>query len=302
MSSARALLTYATFPVVFGGAMAAAALMAGAGLSREVVVPAVVVTVAVIISVLERVHPHVPGWNVPRGDVATDATHGLVSLLLVPELYRAATFTALYAAGAAISERVGSALWPTDWPVLAQLLVALVVTELGQYWAHRWMHEVPLLWRLHATHHTAARLYWLNSVRFHPLDTLFAYSLETLPLALLGCPPDVFMLFVVFTAIHGMFQHANIRMRLGPLNWFFSMAELHRWHHSTLADEGNTNYGTNIILWDIVFRTRFLPRDREPPDSIGVADLPFFPRGYLAQIASPFRWERTRALSQRPPE
>ena len=32
------------------------------------------------------------------------------------------------------------------------------------------MHEVPWLWRFHATHHSAPRLYWLNAGRFHPLD------------------------------------------------------------------------------------------------------------------------------------
>ncbi len=31
----------------------------------------------------------------------------------------------------------------------------LVIAELGQYWMHRWMHEKPLLWRLHAVHHPA---------------------------------------------------------------------------------------------------------------------------------------------------
>ena len=300
-SPLRSVLTYGTFPVVFGGAVAAAAAALAAGWDRHFVVPAIIVAASLVVVVLERVHPHVPWWNRPRGDVATDTKHLVVSLIAVPELFRAATFGALYAASAWACERLGFGLWPTSWPLLAELALAMVVSELGSYWAHRWMHEHDLLWRLHATHHTAGRLYFLNAVRFHPLDTLMTYVLQSVPLVLLGVPEDVMALFVVYTAVHGMFQHANIRLRLGPLNWVFSMAELHRWHHSTLTEEGNTNYGSNLIVWDIVFGTRFLPPDREPPESIGVADLPSFPKGYLDQILSPFRWEQTKARSAAKP-
>jgi len=74
----------------------------------------------------------------------------------------------------------------------------------------------------------------------------------------------------------------------------FSMAEGHRWHHSRTTAEANNNYGSNLIVWDLVFGTFYLPRDREPPTAIGVADLPRFPRGYLAQLAAPFRWTRVQ--------
>jgi sterol desaturase/sphingolipid hydroxylase (fatty acid hydroxylase superfamily) len=68
------------------------------------------------------------------------------------------------------------------------------------------------------------------------------------------------------------------------------MAELHRWHHSQLVCESNTNYGQNLVLWDIVFGTRFLPADREPPKEIGIANLPGFPMTWWAQLWSPLRW------------
>ena len=94
----------------------------------------------------------------------------------------------------------------------------------------------------------------------------------------------------MFDAVFGMLQHANIDVRLGPLNRIFSMAEPHRWHHSRTLAEANSNYGSNLIVWDLVFGTFFLPSDREAPREIGIADLPRFPTGYLAQLATPFRW------------
>jgi sterol desaturase/sphingolipid hydroxylase (fatty acid hydroxylase superfamily) len=153
------------------------------------------------------------------------------------------------------------------------------------------MHENAFLWRFHAAHHSAPRLYWLNAGRFHPLDLFTQQFLALTPLVLLGAGTNIIALHTLFTAAHGMFQHCNVKIHLGPLNWFFSMAELHRWHHSKHLEEANTNYGANIIWWDIVFRSRFLPGDREPPTEIGIGTLPNFPGGYWAQLLSPFRWK-----------
>ena len=72
------------------------------------------------------------------------------------------------------------------------------------------------------------------------------------------------------------------------------MAELHRWHHSRLVEESNTNYGQNLAVWDVVFGTRFLPEDREPPRDIGLAEMPVFPMTWWAQIRSPFDWAKIK--------
>ena len=89
-----------------------------------------------------------------------------------------------------------------------------------------------------------------------------------------------------------------MRVALGPLNYLFSMAELHRWHHAKNLRESNTNYGSNLIVWDLVFGTFFWPRDREPPEQIGIPGLPAFPADYWGQLASPFRWRAIQAASR----
>ena len=58
------------------------------------------------------------------------------------------------------------------------------------------------------------------------------------------------------------------------------MTELHRWHHSKLMHESNHNYGGNLIVWDILFGTRWLPNDRDPPEAIGMESLPGLPMGF----------------------
>ena len=126
--------------------------------------------------------------------------------------------------------------------------------------------------------------------RLHPVDTMLLYLTSFLPLLVLGCPPLVIALFTVFDSVFGVIQHCNIRLTLGPLNWVLSAPELHRWHHSRRVEEANANYGSNLIVWDLVFGTYFLPADRRPPVDVGVAGMPDFPRDWVGQVLSPVRW------------
>ena len=102
-------------------------------------------------------------------------------------------------------------------------------------------------------------------------------------------------------AVLGYLQHSNVRVALGPLNYVFSMAELHRWHHAKNLAEANTNYGSNLILWDLVFGSFFWPRDRKPPEDIGIPDLAAFPQTYWAQLTSPWHWRKIQAESHAGP-
>jgi sterol desaturase/sphingolipid hydroxylase (fatty acid hydroxylase superfamily) len=291
---------WVAFPLVLGGTIACAlALMPRLGPAGAVAVAQTVGLLAIAIA--EQLLPHRRSWNRSHGDVRTDALHAVFSGLGTTQLMRP---VAVYVGGlgaAALAGSLGGAFWPRAWPLVAQLGLALVVAELPQYWLHRWQHEHDLLWRFHAVHHSAPRLYWLNAARFHPLDLGLLYLVGYVPLVLLGCPGEVILLFALFDAVFGMLQHSNIAVRLGPLNRIFSMAEPHRWHHSRALVEANSNYGSNLIVWDLAFGTFFLPPERDPPETIGIADLPDFPRGYLAQLGAPFRWARLRAGAPTPP-
>ncbi len=286
------------FPVVMTGAIAATLAMLAAGVEPALAIVPAIVGSYVLIAVLERVFPYQRGWLHSTGDLGPDIgwlfTNSMLNRLVEPVLLVAAT-----AFGVWLSAAIGAHLWPERWPLLAQLVLALVVAEFFEYWFHRLMHEHDALWRFHSVHHSAPRLYWLNAVRFHPVDYLAVGIGKLMPLAALGAPAEVFALMNTFAAVHGAFQHANLELRLGPLNWIFSMAELHRWHHSRELEEANTNYGGNLIVWDIVFGTRFLPSDREPPADIGLSDMPAFPTDYSGQLLAPIRWRAIRESTAR---
>lgn len=302
MSVARRVAQVSLFPAVMGGGLAAAHALMQAGVDPSAAVALVTVSAALLCIIGERLMPYTPAWNAAQGDITTDLSHTVVSMMALPELMRAGLMAGVAAIAGAATTIVPWSIWPADWPMPAQLVVALLLTELGAYWTHRWMHTHPLLWRLHATHHSAPRLYWLNAGRFHPLDVVLSFALQLPVLVLLGAPPPVIALFLIVTGVHGLFQHANLDVRLGPLNWVFSMAELHRWHHARSGPGARANYGANLIVWDVVFGTRYLPADRPPPTRIGFDGDATFPTRWWAQVASPFTWGRFASTAPPPGE
>lgn len=291
------LFARTVFPVSMAAAIAVTLWLLHDGVSPAVAfVPASFGAYA-LVALCERILPYHEGWLHSRGDLRVDVKHFLASGVAAIELLRPFALAGAVALAGWLSRRHGSGLWPNDWPLWVQLPLALVVGELFMYWVHRLTHEVPFLWRFHATHHSAPRLYWLNSVRFHPLDLAASFFCWYVPLIALGASETLIALYTLVTSVHGVFQHANLPLRLGPLNWVFSMAELHRWHHSPLLEESNSNFGQNLIVWDVVFGTRFLPRNRVPPSEVGLPDLPGFPTTWWAQVMAPLRWARIERRS-----
>ncbi|MFP6664183.1 MAG: sterol desaturase family protein [Deltaproteobacteria bacterium] len=293
------LVAVTAFPLVMLGTLFAGFTLMQGGMAAPEAVSLCLLGAYPTIAVLERFFPHHRSWLRSQGDLRVDigwaATNGIVNRLGEPLVLAGVVYLA-----SLVATDSGGGLWPHAWPFVFQFGLALVVAEFVEYWAHRSMHEVDGLWRFHAVHHSAPRLYFLNAVRFHPIDLFVIGTGKLMPLAFLGAPPELLGLVTVFAAVHGAFQHSNLKLKLGPLNWVFSMAEMHRWHHSPVLAEANRNYGGNLIFWDIVFGTRWLPDDREPPEAIGMEALPKFPQGFWWQLASPFAWKRIVARSGGP--
>ncbi|MGH0034548.1 MAG: sterol desaturase family protein [Myxococcota bacterium] len=297
MRFARNAFAIAVFPTVLGLALWGTWALMGAGLPPAVAVGPAAGLSFLFLLVCEHALPFRRAWLRSRGDVHVDLGHLVVSGVLTNQLLQPLMLGLAVGLGSALTAFAPEGTWPRSWPVPAQLVLALVVGEFFMYWVHRLAHEWDWLWRFHAVHHSAPRLYFLNAARFHPVDLAISSFAPLVPLVALGAGAQLMALFAVVTAVHGAFQHANVPVRIGPLNWFFAMAELHRWHHSRRLEEANTNYGQNLIVWDVVFGTRFLPRDREPPGDIGLADLPTFPMDYWGQLLSPVVWRRIKRES-----
>ncbi len=240
------------------------------------------VCLALTLFALERVLPHERAWLANDGQMPADLLHTLLNKGFAQVLVVVGVTVGI--AEAAASK--GGDLWPTHWPIAFQIVLGLLIAEAGLYTAHRLGHEWKLLWRFHAVHHSAPRLWFFNTGRFHLVDTVTSILLSQPLLFLAGAPSDIFIWVTSITAFIGMLTHCNIEMRFGPLNYVFNTPAVHRWHHSRIPAEGNTNYGENLMLFDILLGTFYCPK-RRPPANIGIDDP--MPETFAGQVVQPFR-------------
>jgi len=92
-------------------------------------------------------------------------------------------------------------------------VLTLLAGEFCYYWMHRITHRVPKLWNLHEVHHSAERVYWANSGRFHFFDAILRNFAYLLPLILLNTSEYLMEMILVFSRITGFLEHVNINFK-----------------------------------------------------------------------------------------
>lgn len=256
------------------------------GASMNVSVYGTIVAVALCVAALERLLPHRREWSPALDDLSTDLGFMAAVQLAFPPIMGLFLTSALVepARGLGLPTTV---IWPHTWPIWSQVVLMVLVVDFLRYWLHRASHEVDLLWRLHAVHHSVSKLYWLNTARFHVLEKALQMCADSLPFLLMGVRPEVLSLYYLTYASNGFFQHCNIELRYGLLNYVVGSAETHRWHHSVVPREANANYGSTTVVWDVVFGTWFLPPAREV-DQLGLHDAAY-PRSFAGLMRAPFK-------------
>ena len=259
------------------------------GSNAETAVMAVGIATLLLALLLERLMPFRAEWNLARGDTTTDWLSFAVLAATAEPLVKAAMALAVVAV---YGHSTGAGAWfASALPLPVQIIIATLLIELGKYAAHRWHHASPALWWLHALHHSSQRMVAVNNFRYHPLNYAINQALSLLPLMLLGAPAEVLLGYLAITQPIVMMQHANIDLRNGWLNFLLSTPEAHRWHHSSVRAEGDSNFGNALLLWDHVFGT--YSAVQQPLDAysqIGLYAPSHYPAraGYAQQLLSMF--------------
>lgn len=236
---------------------------------------------------LERLMPYSRKWLEGGNDTAVDtimyvsgAFWSGISGLIVSALFIVGMVEAL--------EPYGHDLWPNHWNPIVQVFLFILIKDFFRYWFHRALHEIPALWRIHAAHHSVERLYWLNGIRAHPLEIISQALWYAIPLALVQPSAEIALVAVIMQLSIGIFQHSNIDLELGWWEYVFSIGDNHRYHHYPDKGIGDSNYGGEFIIWDILFGTFHNPRDERPHDNIGIGTAPEYPMTVAGLYIAPF--------------
>jgi sterol desaturase/sphingolipid hydroxylase (fatty acid hydroxylase superfamily) len=233
---------------------------------------------------IERIFPHLSKQRLFRTEWREDLFYYLVSSMLVQFI----TFLAL-APSSYVNTHFGwldhtrSAVGSLPWPV--QFLLAMILTDLAQYWFHRLFHRVPFLWGFHAVHHSAKAMDWLAGARMHFVEIVLLRGVTSLPLLTLGFAPSVMQAYVGMVYVYASLVHANLRGDFNVLGKFVVVPRFHHWHHAIEAEGVDKNFAIHFPILDRLFGTHYFP-DSQWPSGYGVPER--VPNGYLAQMKYPF--------------
>lgn len=236
-------------------------------------------------ALLERIWPEDRAQKFWRWDSPTDVAYFLIRVVLSVFLVLATALT-----GESLPRQSHS--WIAGRPFWLQLIAFLVISDFVSYWVHRLEHEIQPLWRLHAVHHSAEQVDWLVAARNHPLELVLHKVSSSIPLYLIGFPPELFAIVVPAVATFSLLQHANLSWSFGPLRHVLASPAFHRWHHSSQAEALDKNYASLFPALDYLFGTAYFPRGVQP-SRYGLKGETI-PRGIWQHMLYPLRyWRRS---------
>ena len=139
------------------------------------------------------------------------------------------------------------------FPPFVALGGGVLALDLAWYVTHVSMHKAPALWRFHAVHHSDPAVDVTTTIRQHPGESVIRYLYLAAFGFAFGVSPAAFVIYRVWSALHGEFEHANLRLPQqldAAITAVFSSPNMHKVHHSRDARLTNRNYSNIFSLWD----------------------------------------------------
>ena len=165
-------------------------------------------------------------------------------------------------------------------PVFVRIALAILAVDFSIYWLHRAQHRFGPLWRTHAWHHSPEQLYWFSGFRTSFLHSLI-YNIPqvVIPIAIFRLTP--FESAIGYSLGLGIqfWEHTNLKVNIGALEWIFITPDYHRVHHSATNKVGQ-NLGTTFTFWDRMFGTFVDPRSFPEQFPLGLLGVIFITPDY----------------------
>jgi sterol desaturase/sphingolipid hydroxylase (fatty acid hydroxylase superfamily) len=147
-------------------------------------------------------------------------------------------------------------------------ITAALAWDFCYYWAHRFGHEISVLWAAHAVHHQSEDYNLSTALRQTSTGFLFGWIFY-LPLFVIGFPLEILATVNAVNLIYQFWVHTQVVNRLGALDRVLVTPSNHRVHHAQNERYIDKNYGGIFILWDRLFGT-FEPESDDEPVIFGV--------------------------------
>jgi sterol desaturase/sphingolipid hydroxylase (fatty acid hydroxylase superfamily) len=239
-----------------------------------------------IFVLIEKLFPLDKRQPVFRLEWQTDLTHFVVNHFLVGLTLLVVNYLIHRVFGWAIYPPLQA--WIQGLPYAVELFACLLAADLVQYWTHRAYHEVPVLWRFHAVHHSTKVMDWMAGSRLHLLEVVTTRVSILGVLYVLGFSKSVLDAYIVIVGFQAVFNHANVSLPWGWLKYVIVTPDFHHWHHSSDRAALDRNYAAHFAFLDYLFGTA-VNTDRTFPEKYGVLG-DYMPAGFVKQQLFPFTY------------
>jgi sterol desaturase/sphingolipid hydroxylase (fatty acid hydroxylase superfamily) len=238
-----------------------------------------IIVLLLIFLPLERLVPNRPTQRILRRHWANDTVYLLINPILILLAWVTVVAAVLAGVRSIVPQSVTSVA--AGLPIWAQAIIAIMLADVGFYFAHRLLHAVPFLWRFHSVHHSIEELDWLAAHRVHPLDQIFVSACSLVPVYALGFSGLALAIMGFVYLLQSHLIHSNVRIGFGPLRWIIASPLYHHWHHA--YGNRQVNFSAHLTYLDWIFGTLHLPE--KMPERLGIDDP--VPADYLRQLAYP---------------
>jgi sterol desaturase/sphingolipid hydroxylase (fatty acid hydroxylase superfamily) len=168
-----------------------------------------------------------------------------------------------------------------------RVVVVIVLLDFLRYWVHRLQHEIDVLWRFHALHHSATSFTLTTGVRVHPVDQLLDTLTAAFVVGLFGVTATSIAWLAIVKMAVDFAQHSMAPLTYGAVGqWLVCSPIGHRIHHSPLPEHWDRNYGDVMPIWDRLFGTWYSGSTLN--ESVGLAGAHHVQDGVVASIVRPF--------------
>ncbi|MEP2139398.1 MAG: sterol desaturase family protein [Erythrobacter sp.] len=147
--------------------------------------------------------------------------------------------------------------------LIAFPVVYMVVIGFFEYWLHRALHDIPILWRLHAIHHQIEEMNAARSYSHWAQDAVYL-AVITVPLVfLIESPQHHIAVLTTFYLVSNYYMHTdNPAMAFPPvMRHLLADNVYHHYHHSRSVEHWGRNYCSFFSFYDRVFGTQHMPED-----------------------------------------
>jgi sterol desaturase/sphingolipid hydroxylase (fatty acid hydroxylase superfamily) len=208
------------------------------------------------------------------------AVNWLVDLMVLGWLFGNMSVIALWVSGGleTIFGAGGSGVGTSLTARITFTVLIMFAVDTGLFFAHLLAHRIPVLWEFHKIHHSAAVLTPITVLRMHPVDIVlnawgvgvfvglvkgvFTYGYAAEVSAFTVSELDIGT-FAFFLAGYHL-RHTHIWLPFPKyIRNFISSPVLHQIHHSDQPRHYDKNFGRILLIWDWLFGTLYIPKERE---------------------------------------